>query len=332
MCLRWGQAFGFVIASCVPTVIITREIVLSAKIITITKESAGQRIDNFLMTALKGVPKTRLYRALRKGEVRVNKGRVQPTYRLQVADEVRVPPIRVAERELSVPSRALQEQLLQSILYEDADCIVLSKPAGLAVHGGSEIQIGLIESIRQMGARFQHADLVHRLDRETSGCLLIAKNRQALLRLQEQFYVSDIQKEYVLVVHGQWPKRRSVVTFPLRKMVRGGERVVVVDEAGGKPSETHFSVLKALQHYTVLQAQLITGRMHQIRVHAKAMGCPIVGDRKYGSTESDAVFRRAGGASRLFLHAKKISFLVNNGDRVVILSPLPGEFFQFTSE
>lgn len=301
---------------------------MTVKIIHISKESLGQRIDNFLLTALKGVPKSRIYKALRKGEVRVNKGRVQPTYRLQEGDAVRIPPIRVAERDQVAVPESLRNVLLNAILYEDEHCLVLDKPADLAVHGGSKVKFGLIEALRQIDHQYEQADLVHRLDRGTSGCLLVAKNRVGLLSLQAQLNATRMVKIYTLVVHGQWPFGVTTVDFPLKKIKRGGEHIVVVDSEG-RCAKTEFSIVRQSSEFTVLQARLITGRMHQIRVHAKAVGCPIVGDTKYGDKNRDAYLIGRGVANRLFLHAKTLSFYDMTEHLVTVEAARPSAFSWF---
>lgn len=290
----------------------------------ITKASVGQRIDNFLMTQLKGVPKTRIYRALRKGEVRVNKGRVQASYRLQLGDDVRVPPIRMAERPLLPEvSKMLKRDLQSAILFETKDLMIVNKPPGLPVHGGSGVRLGLIEAFRQIYPQYENLYLIHRLDRDTSGCLLLAKHRDAMVRLQQLFRTREVNKEYLLLVHGCWPKAVSRVSKPLLKVEKGGERVVVVDERG-KPAETAFEVVQSFSSTTLLRATLLTGRMHQIRVHASHQGYPIVGDRKYGDAQIDTKFFKKNIEKRLFLHAERLSFAYPEADSRTICVTAPG--------
>lgn len=251
--------------------------------LTIDSEQAGQRLDNWLTTRLKGVPKGKIYRIIRKGEVRVNKSRVKPEYRVMAGDVIRVPPVRVSQSAPSVqPHQALLHQLEQSILYEDNQLLVLNKPAGIAVHGGSGISYGVIEGLRKLRPDSKCLELVHRLDRDTSGCLLVAKKRSMLRHLHEIIRQGYIDKIYQAVVLGRWPKRRKQVDAPLRKNEpRAGERIVKVDSQG-KRSLTEFEVLQYYPELTLIQAKPITGRTHQIRVHAQFAGHSIVGDEKYG--------------------------------------------------
>ena len=297
----------------------------AVQFLEIDADQAGQRIDNFLLARLKGVPKSRVYRILRKGEVRVNKSRVKPEYRLAAGDLVRVPPIRVAERDTPVgPGVGLQKLLLESILFEDEHLLVLNKPAGLAVHGGSGINLGVIEALRAIRPEAKFLELVHRLDRDTSGCLLIAKKRSALRLLQEQMRNQQTRKTYQALVKGKWDKGRTRVDAPLLKnTLKSGEWQVKVD-AAGKPSVTHFSVLQHFQGATLLQATLETGRTHQIRLHTKLSGHPLAGDKKYG----DEVFNnqlQQQGLKRMFLHASELSFDHPDGHRLSIEATLPEE-------
>ena len=284
---------------------------MPATLVTITESHHGQRIDNFLATQFKGVPHSRIYRALRKGEVRVNKGRIQATYRLKAGDQVRLPPLRVAEIETVVPSKGLQACLKQAVLFEDENMIVLNKPAGLAVHGGSEVACGLIEAFRFIRPEIKDLALVHRLDRDTSGCLMLAKNRVTLLALQALQKTHSIEKYYVLLVKGRWDLGKKHIKLSLTKnKLQAGERVVVSD-VDGKPSETIFEPLKFFHNTTLLRAKLITGRTHQIRVHAADVGFPLVGDGKYGDWEFNRYFVEKNHEKRLFLHAEKLSFTLN---------------------
>lgn len=290
---------------------------MSATIITITDAHADQRIDNFLITMLKGVPRSRIYKALRKGEVRVNRGRIQALYRLKLGDQVRIPPLRVAVREKVAPSKSLRDCVAASILFENDDFIVIDKPAGLAVHGGSEVSCGLIEALRVMRDD-PELSLAHRLDRDTSGCLLIAKNRKTLLELQTLQLAHAVKKKYLLLVSGMWRGGAQRVNLALLKnKLKSGERMVVVDE-DGKPAETIFTPRKTYRGYTLVEAELITGRTHQIRVHAAAMGFPIVGDQKYGDKTR---------GKRLFLHAAQLTFTLPGHKKPFHFeAPTPDEF------
>lgn len=298
---------------------------VAVQMLEITEHHAGQRIDNFLLTYLKGVPKSRVYRILRKGEVRVNRSRIKADYRLQVGDQVRIPPIRVAEREAPPgPSPRLQQLLEGSILFEDDSMLVINKPAGLAVHGGSGVSLGLIESLRAARPDQPFLELVHRLDRETSGCLMVAKKRSALRHLQDEMRDGRVKKVYQALVCGRWPKGMKRVDVPLRKNeLKSGERVVRVD-GEGKASVTHFAVLERFDRHTLMEATLETGRTHQIRVHSQFAGCPLAGDDKYGDEECNRQLRQSG-LKRMFLHAVKLQFKGPDGQKLSIEAPLPEE-------
>lgn len=276
----------------------------------ISEEEEGQRIDNFLLAKLKGVPKSLIYRILRKGEVRVNKGRIKPEYKLQTGDIVRVPPIRVAEKAQQAPvSSKLNKvaQLEQQIIFEDDCLLVLNKPSGIAVHGGSGLSFGVIEGLRTLRPEARFLELVHRLDRDTSGILLVAKKRSALRSLHEQLRVKTVQKDYLALVRGQWQSHVKVVQAPLLKNeLASGERIVKVSEQG-KPSETRFAVEERYTNATLIKASPVTGRTHQIRVHTQYAGHPIALDDKYGDKEFDQQMSELG-LNRLFLHAASIRF------------------------
>ncbi|MGK0500868.1 MAG: 23S rRNA pseudouridine955/2504/2580 synthase [Oceanicoccus sp.] len=274
--------------------------------VEITDAHAGQRIDNFLLRHLKGVPKSRVYRIVRKGEVRVNKGRVKVEYRLCEGDVVRVPPVRVSEEKPAIGvSASLQKLLNNSILFEDDTLIVVNKPSGLAVHGGSGIKQGLIEALRVMRPDARFLELVHRLDRDTSGCIMVAKKRSMLRFLHEQLRNGTIDKRYLALVSGRWPNRRKLVNVALQKnTLQSGERMVRVDPEG-KKSLTEFAVVERYSQATLMEAKPITGRTHQIRVHALHVGNPLLGDDKYGNTAACAAFK-AQGLKRLFLHAASL--------------------------
>lgn len=269
-------------------------------------DHAGQRIDNFLLGLLKGVPRSYIYRILRRGEVRLNKGRVAASQRLQAGDVIRVPPVRVAERETPPePGNRVLELLEQAILYEDKRLLVLNKPSGIAVHGGSGVQYGVIEALRVLRPEERQLELVHRLDRDTSGCLLIAKRRSVLRTLHELLRGEGVEKRYLALVAGRWERERETVKAPLLKnTLRSGERVVRVDREG-KPATTRFRVLERYGEATLLEAQLLTGRTHQIRVHLAHLGTPVLGDEKYGDADANRRFRELG-LRRLFLHAESL--------------------------
>ena len=285
---------------------------------------AGQRIDNFLLRRLKGVPKTRIYRMLRRGEVRVNGARTGPHRRLAAGDDIRIPPVRTARASApAVPGRALMARLDGRILFEDEGLLVIDKPSGLAVHGGSGVQLGLIEALRA-GRSERFLELAHRLDRDTSGCLMIAKSRAALAELHRLLRAQRVRKSYQLLVSGRWPRHRTVVERPLHRFVTAaGERRVRVD-AQGKPARTTFNVLRACDAASWLSARLHSGRTHQIRVHAAASGHPVLGEDKYESAASEQC-SNAAGVSRLCLHAVRLSFEWD-GATQRIEAPLPSLF------
>ncbi len=283
---------------------------------------AGQRLDNFLLAELKGVPRSRIYRMIRKGEVRVNGGRVRATYRLNAGDRVRIPPVRQAAA--PVPAFIGQRNLHAleaAILHEDGGLLVLNKPAGIAVHGGSGVAYGVIEALRRLRPTAD-LELAHRLDRDTSGCLLVAKRRSVLRELHQRLRDGDLEKSYALIVRGRWPAELTRVDVPLTRFVTAsGERRVRGDRETGKASLTTFQVQAHASGATLLQAVLHTGRTHQIRVHCQLSGHAILGDEKYAS-EAELAADRAMGVRRLCLHASRI---VIPGEGV-FEAPLPREF------
>ncbi|MCY7294069.1 23S rRNA pseudouridine(955/2504/2580) synthase RluC [Alteromonas sp. a30] len=286
----------------------------SVQFIEIDAEREGQRVDNFLISILKGVPKSMIYRLLRKGEVRVNKKRIKPEYKLQASDLIRLPPIRVSEKDEGgyVNTQRAQE-LEQFILHEDNHLIVLNKPSGMAVHGGSGLSYGVIEALRKVRPDAKFLELVHRLDRDTSGCLLIAKRRSALRSLHEQLRNKTVDKRYFALVSGTWPKARRVVNAPLLKnTLKSGERVVRVSDEG-KPSETRYQISQRYEGATLVEAMPITGRTHQIRVHCQYAGHCIAGDSKYRDPDFEASMKEIG-LKRLFLHAHQLTFTHPNSN------------------
>ncbi len=303
------------------------------QLLTIEAEHEGQRIDNFLKTQLKGVPKSLIYRILRKGEVRVNKKRIKPEYKLCTGDEVRVPPVRVAEKnELPSANLGSIQRLESQILFEDDAMIVLNKPSGMAVHGGSGLSFGVIEGLRALRPEARFLELVHRLDRDTSGVLLVAKKRSALRSLHEQLRVKTMRKQYLALVRGQWQPHVKVVNAPLRKNdLQSGERVVRVS-SDGKPSETRFRIARQFAEATLVECSPITGRTHQIRVHTQHAGHPIACDDKYGEAVFDDKMR-SQGLKRLFLHAWKLSFIhPADGREMQVEAPLAPELDDFLNK
>ncbi|WP_085284683.1 23S rRNA pseudouridine(955/2504/2580) synthase RluC [Colwellia chukchiensis] len=279
------------------------------RFIKVDSEDAGQRIDNFLMKTLKGVPKSMLYRLLRKGEIRVNKKRTKPEYKLQNEDLIRVAPIRVSENTNVVSTQLnVVANLEQQILFEDDRLIVINKPSGMAVHGGSGLSFGLIEALRALRPDARMLELVHRLDRDTSGCLVVAKKRSALRHLHEQLRNKTVQKYYHALVKGRWSSKLTRVTDALKKNdLKSGERVVVVDNINGKAAETRYKVIQHYKNASLVRAFPVTGRTHQIRVHCQTKGHAIACDAKYGHEDFDQEMKSLG-LKRLFLHAASIEF------------------------
>jgi 23S rRNA pseudouridine955/2504/2580 synthase len=297
----------------------------AASQVTIGDDAAGQRIDNFLLRLLKGVPKSHVYRILRSGEVRLNRGRVGPRARLAAGDVVRVPPVRVAD----VPARAAP-RIRVGVVFEDDTLIVVDKPAGLAVHGGSGIAAGLIESMRASRPEGRFLELVHRLDRDTSGLLILAKKRSALTALHAQLRDGTVDKRYLVLVRGKWRDEVRRVRLALHKLVTtSGERRVRVDEDTGRDAETIFRRQAAWPRreppLALLEAELRTGRTHQIRVHLTHLGFPLAGDDKYGDFAWNRELAKSG-LKRMFLHAKEVAFThPATGERVRFEAPLPPE-------
>lgn len=301
------------------------------RLVSIGPDSEGQRIDNFLIGQLKGVPKSRIYRLLRKGEVRLNSGRIKPDRRLKEGDLVRIPPLRMRQPANKPAVTAREFSLLEGrILYEDDRLIVINKPAGMAVHGGSGISHGVIEVMRQERPDTSYLELVHRLDRDTSGCLLIAKKRSALRQLHESLRTKRLRKTYLALLVGTFPKRRKQLSAPLLKNeLKSGERISQV-RADGKEAKTLFNVIRYYQEdVTLVEARPLTGRTHQIRVHCQYLGHPIVGDRKYGNDELNRIMR-AKGARRMFLHASEICLPEGLNDlHGIVKAPLDEDFQSF---
>lgn len=297
---------------------------MSVQFKTVDEFSQGQRLDNYLLKILKGVPKSHIYRVIRKGEVRVNKGRKKADYKLQTEDVVRIPPIRVSESKPGKTSDSLKKLLTESVLYEDKGLLAINKPSGLAVHGGSGIDVGVIEALRDMYNT--PVELVHRIDRGTSGVLLIAKKRSVLKNLHEQLVQHQMEKRYTALVKGTWSKKRHTIDAPLYQ----NSRCTVVD-AKGKNALSHFQPLKNFEHIDAALVEVLieTGRMHQIRVHAQYAGHPLAGDDKYGNREFDRKLH-AQGLKRLFLHAHQLTFTNPSTDAIqTIKAPLSVELEAF---
>lgn len=289
----------------------------------------GQRLDNYLIRELKGVPRSRIYRFIRRGEVRVNKKRAKPEQRLRAGDQVRVPPFAGADRpDPGPPREGLRKLLLQAIVEDKQDYLVLNKPAGLAVHGGSGIRLGMIEAVRKLRPEWAHTELAHRLDRDTSGCLVIAKNPKYLKYLQEQFKQRHVLKTYLALVHGEWPENMTRVQLPLRKNpLDSGERRLVMVDPAGKAADTGFRVLERLPGATLLEVKPHTGRTHQIRVHCQHAGHPVVGDDRYAQPRDKGRVRLVDSSRHLCLHAWKIAFTEAPGGPEVSFEAAPDTHF-----
>ena len=293
--------------------------------LTVGEESAGQRLDNYLLRILKGVPKTHVYRVIRSGEVRVNKGRADADTRVALGDEIRVPPVQVPSKlQIVVPAREFP------VLFEDDHLLAINKPAGVAVHGGSGVSSGVIEQLRRARPDARFLELVHRLDRETSGVLLLAKKRSALTALQDQFRARDTGKIYAALVFCAWPANLKVIDLPLHKThdAAGERQVRVVSPAhdDGLRSITLVKVARQMATTTLLDVTIKTGRTHQIRVHLAHSGHPIVGDPKYGDFALNKAFARERHFSRMFLHARQLAFdHPASGERITLAAPLPAD-------
>ncbi|MCW8936109.1 MAG: RluA family pseudouridine synthase [Gammaproteobacteria bacterium] len=298
------------------------------QILEINTRNEQQRLDNFLLSKLKGIPKSRVYKLLRSGQVRVNKGRKKADYRLKVGDLVRIPPVRMAEIDDSKAPQHLVDKVSQSVIFEDPQLLVLNKPTGIAVHSGSNLKFGVIEMLRQARPDAEMLELVHRLDRETSGCLVIAKTLKALNQLHQHFRdkAEHMQKIYRAIVMGRWQGGEKNIDLPLLKNTpRSGERFVEVNPAG-KDARSLFTPLQYKDDMSLMEVKLFTGRTHQIRVHAQAIGYPVVGDSKYGDKSFNKELKR-NGFKRMYLHAYKLSFSLD-GQNYNICAPLDNEWDQ----
>ncbi len=312
----------------------------AVRLVEVTEEHDGQRLDNFLMRLCKGVPKSHIYRILRSGEVRVNKGRIDASYKLVLNDVVRVPPIRVATAEIAVTNAPATPVLQSTVIFEDEAMLVIDKPAGFAVHGGSGVSRGVIEQLRLERPKAKFLELVHRLDRETSGVLMLAKKRTALVALHEMIRNNQTDKRYLMLVAGEWTDKKKRVTLDLQKYVlpNGERRVNVVtdkskdeyDEA--QHSETIFYLKQSFAGFSLLEAQLVTGRTHQLRVQLAHLGFPILGDDKYGDFALNKTLAKQG-LKRMFLHsAETILKHPLLGEKMQLLAPLPAELSKFMNK
>ncbi|HEX4330076.1 MAG TPA: RluA family pseudouridine synthase [Burkholderiales bacterium] len=312
---------------------------LAAKLVEIDESGAGQRLDNFLLKHLKGAPKSLIYRIIRSGEVRINKGRADAADRLNLGDLVRVPPIRLdvdPDAPKKAPAGAARAAGEFPVLYEDEALLALNKPAGVAVHGGSGLKYGVIEALRALRPQAKFLELVHRLDRDTSGVLLLAKKRATLVAMHELLREGKTDKRYLVLIKGRWPhEAKHHVRAALHKFVtaEGERRVTATDAEDGQEAHTIFTLMKRYPEATLLEAQLKTGRTHQIRVHLASSGYPILGDDKYGDFDLNKRLQKSGltpGLKRMFLHAARISFAHPvSGERMRIEAPLPEELTRY---
>ncbi|MBT8119029.1 MAG: RluA family pseudouridine synthase [Gammaproteobacteria bacterium] len=303
--------------------------------ITVSDAQAGQRIDNFLMKHLKGVPKNHIYRLLRSGQVRVNSGRKKAHYKLQPGDTLRIPPVHTSETQIDTVPESVINLLKESVIFENDDLIAINKPSGIAVHKGSGLKFGVIEAFRQIDPE-QPLELVHRLDRETSGCLLLAKNRQILAQLHQMLRhekTVHIEKSYIALLDGCWSSGKATVDIGISKVKRGGEHMMQADDSGDR-AISHFDPLQIFDSgitrpCSLMKVTIETGRTHQIRVHAQHSGHAIIGDTKYGDKECNRYFRELG-LKRLFLHAQQLYLPL--ADPILIEAPLSDELDSFLQQ
>jgi len=294
--------------------------------LVISADQAGQRLDNFLLTALKGVPKSHIYRIIRKGEVRVNSKRISAFYRLKPQDDVRLPPVAVAERAKEIPPADSTMALLKErILFENDELIILNKPSGMSVHAGNTVRVGIIEALRHLYPKLIHLELAHRLDAETSGCLVIAKKKRVLRELHDLLRAGKVTKLYWALTAGRWKKPELHVDVPLHKHYREGGKHVVMVSQEGKQALTVFRPLEVFKNCSLVEAALFTGRTHQIRVHAAHQGHPIAMDDRYGDDKFNKMMREMG-LKRMFLHAHSIDFILpSSKQRITVRAPLDTE-------
>ena len=303
---------------------------MSVKYHTVTPNEAGQRIDNFLMKQFRQVPKSVIYRIVRKGEVRVDKKRVKPEYKLSLGEEIRIPPVQLEERPpASEASEGLLEALDNAVILEDDHIIVLNKPAGLPVHSGSGVAIGLIEGFRQLRPNLPFVELVHRLDRDTSGLIVLAKSRAVLNTLHEKLRHGGMEKHYLALVAGQWQGGKQHITLDLKREANNRQKMQVVDPEEGKTSESIFRPHTLYQGASLMNVTILTGRMHQIRVQLAHLGYPILGDSRYGDFKLNRIYSEQG-LKRLFLHAAKLEFTLGlSGQHYQLEAPLPEHLSSF---
>jgi len=300
------------------------------KFIEIDEQNVGQRIDNFLFNYLKGVPKGHVYKIIRKGEVRINKGRIKQTYKLKLGDSLRIPPVKLAEKAPAPePGRSLLSLIEKAIIFEDDCLIAMNKPSGVAVHGGSGVSYGIIEALRALKTEQKFLELIHRLDKDTSGCLLIAKKRSSLIAVQDLLRKRQTDKKYLALLCGKLKVSKKKISAPLlREALKSGERFVRVDKQG-KEACSYFTTLEQFKDTTLMEVKIITGRTHQIRVHSQYQGHCIAGDSKYSNYACNQRLKEKG-LKRLFLHSAQISFQhPNSGENMTIKAPLTDELENF---
>lgn len=294
--------------------------------LTINYDDADQRIDNFLISKLKGVPKSHIYRLLRKGEVRVNKKRVKALYRLKLNDIVRIPPVSVEKKgSLSPPSKNTADNLTNRILYEDENFLIINKPTGFSVHAGNTVRMGVVEILRALYPKLPNLELAHRLDSETSGCLILAKKKRILREVHQLLREGNVKKIYWAITKGHWKENELLVDLPLLKSYQEGGKHVVRVYKEGKSATTLFRTLESFSHASLMEATLFTGRTHQIRVHAAHRNHPIAGDDRYGEPLFNKEAKKLG-LNRMFLHAREIDFVLpSSNQRIRVIAPLDSE-------
>ena len=291
---------------------------IDSKQIVITENNTGQRIDNFLIRFFGKIPNSRIYQMLRKGEVRVNRGRIKPHYKLNTNDIIRIPPVYIYEEEVVQPNQNIQKTILNSIVYEDEGLVVINKPAGIVSHGGSHQSYGVIEIFRAIGDEYRSLELVHRLDKDTSGCLILAKNIPILRKLQKRLRDKGSLKTYKALLSGKVRKKKNEINSPLKKnTISSGERIVTIDDKG-KYASTIFFRERIFKDSTLVKIELVTGRTHQIRVHSASVGNFVIGDKKYGDRLINSKFRKLG-LKRMFLHAQSLNFISPITEKRIII-------------
>lgn len=292
----------------------------AVRLVRVDADRQGQRVDNFLSNLLKGVPRAAVYRMIRTGQVRINGSRCKPATRLAVGDEVRVPPARTREQHEALVAEPIRKQMREAILHQDRDLLVVNKPAGMAVHAGSGLPWGLIDALRQ-DRPGEYLELAHRLDRETSGCLVLARNGPALNHLSSQFRDGSVRKYYLCLMDGRLPEDLVEVDAPLSRSAAESRGPVVVQE-DGKPSRTRFRLLQRYRYCSYVEAELLTGRTHQIRAHARHLGLPLAGDARYADRNALKRWKKRG-LGRLFLHAHRLGLSAPSGEHMEFNAPLP---------